>query len=174
MTEITCRCGATMLDLSGAPIMTASCHCQSCRDAAAQLATLPGAQPVTDANGGTPFVIWRKDRVTVTRGAEHLRAHTLREGGTRRAVATCCNSPIYLNFNGGHWLSLYAARFDAPPQVEMRTMLMDAEPGTVPEDGIPGARRQSLRFMLKLLGAWAATGFRFFKMEPMPRLELRE
>lgn len=171
MTEITCRCGATTLTLTGAPILTSSCHCQSCREAAGQLADLPGATPITDAHGATPFVLWRKDRVAVTRGAGTLRAHTLRDGGTRRAVATCCNSPMYLNFNGGHWLSLYAARFDNPPPIQMRTMLMDAEPGTVPDDGIPGARRQSARFMLKLLGAWAATGFRFFKMEPMPKLE---
>ena len=57
MTEITCRCGATMLDLSGAPIMTASCHCQSCRDAAAQLATLPGALHISQNGDAVPGTI---------------------------------------------------------------------------------------------------------------------
>lgn len=171
MTELTCRCGKTALALRGTPILTATCHCTSCRQAAAELAALPGASPVTDANGGTPFVLWRKDRAQVVRGGDTLRAHLLREGGSRRVVATCCNAPMYLEFKGGHWRSLYAARFDAPPPVEMRTMLMDALPGSVPDDGIPGARRQSARFMLRLLGAWAATGFRFFRMDPMPPLE---
>ncbi len=171
MTEITCPCGQTALVLTGTPILTATCHCHSCRTAAAHLAALPGATPVTDANGGTPYVMWRKDRVAVSRGALTLREHKLTEKGSRRAVATCCNAPVYLEFPGGHWLSLYAARFDPPPPVQMRTMLMDAPPGSVPDDGIPGARRQSARFMLSLLGAWAGTGFRFFKMAPMPPLE---
>ncbi len=171
MTEIPCSCGQTALALTGAPILTAACHCQSCRTAAAQLAALPGATPVTDAQGGTPFVLWRKDRALVLRGAGHLREHRLRKGGTRRVVAACCNAPLYLEFKGGHWLSVYAARFAPPPPVEMRTMLIDAEPGSIPDDGIPGAKRQSARFMLRLLGAWAATGFRFFRMEPLPALE---
>jgi len=171
MTGITCSCGQTALSLTGAPILTSTCHCTSCRTAAAQLLALPGAQPVTDAQGATPFVLWRKDRVTILRGAGHLREHRLRPGGTRRVVASCCNTPMYLEFRGGHWLSLYARRFSPPPPVEMRTMLMDAEPGSVPDDGIPGAKRQSARFMGRLLAAWAGTGFRFFRMDPLPPLE---
>ena len=172
MTRITCPCGTTALELEGTPILSSICHCQSCRAAAAQLAALPGALPVTDAQGATPFVLYRKDRVRVAQGAETLRDHRLRKGGTRRAVASCCNAPMYLEFSGGHWLSLYAARFPSPPPMDMHTMLMD-EPGPPPADGLPGARRQSARFMLRLLAAWAGTGFRFFRMEPMPDLEER-
>lgn len=173
MSEITCRCGQTALELTGAPILAATCHCTSCRTAGAELAALPGALPVTDANGGTPFVLWRKDRARVIRGAGTLREHRLSPKGSRRAVATCCNTPMYLEFKGGHWLSLYAARFDPSPPTEMRTMLMDAIPGSIPDDGLPGAQRQPARFMMKLLGAWAGTGFRFFKLAPMPPLEDR-
>ncbi|MCA0205923.1 MAG: hypothetical protein LCH92_16370 [Proteobacteria bacterium] len=171
MTRITCPCGRTALELTGPPILAATCHCTSCRRAAAELAALPGALPVTDANGGTPYVLWRKDRVALTQGGEFLKEHKLSTKGSRRAVATCCNAPMYLEFPGGHWQSFYAARFNPPPPTQMRTMLMDALPGSIPDDGIPGARRQSLGFMMKLVGAWAGTGFRFFKLAPMPPLE---
>ncbi|WP_370225834.1 GFA family protein [Pararhodobacter marinus] len=171
MSTIPCRCGDTALELTGGPIMTATCHCTSCRTAGAELAALPGAVPVADAHGGTPYVMWRKDRVTVLRGAGHLREHRLSPKGSRRVVAVCCNSPLYLNFPGGHWLSLYAARFDAPPPPELRTMLMDVD-GPLPDDGVPGAKRQTARFMGKLLLSWAATGFRRFPLEPMLPLEV--
>ncbi|MFN4100209.1 MAG: GFA family protein [Pararhodobacter sp.] len=171
MTEIPCSCGQTALSLTGSPILTATCHCTSCRTSAAHFTTLPGAEPVTDQNGGTPFVLWRKDRASVLRGGENLREHRLRKDGTRRVVAACCNAPMYLEFKGGHWLSVYASRFAPPPPPEMRTMLMDAAPETVPDDGLPGAKRQSARFMVKLLAAWAATGFRSFRMDPLPPLE---
>ena len=73
-TEITCPCGAADFALAGASILAAECHCTSCRDAGELLEALPGAAPIRAPNGGTPFALWRKDRVRCLRGAQHLRS----------------------------------------------------------------------------------------------------
>jgi hypothetical protein len=52
---------------------------------------------------------------------------------------------VFLEFAGGHWLSLYACLWpehDLPPMTE-RTMTADlADPSTLPDD-VPNQRRQS-------------------------------
>ena len=121
-----------------------------------------------DADGGTPFVLQRKDRVTFTKGAERLRELRLKpDSPTRRVVATCCNSPMFVEFSGGHWLSVYRDRFDITerPAVEMRTMTADRRTGVEFTDNVPSYRRHSGRFMWRLLAAWAAMGFRSPKLD---------
>ncbi|MGS4985033.1 hypothetical protein SAMN05444149_105423 [Pseudosulfitobacter pseudonitzschiae] len=156
MTEITCTCGAVALSLSGPPILVAECHCTSCRTAADRLGVA-----ITEPNGGTRFVVQRKDRAVLQRGLEHLAAFRLTpQSGTQRIVATCCNSPIWLQFKGGHWLSLYAAQWPdgAAPGPDLRTMTRDA-PDKLPDD-LPNAATQSTGFMARLLWAWICMGFR--------------
>ncbi|MEO3388269.1 DUF6151 family protein [Mesorhizobium sp. CAU 1741] len=156
MTEITCTCGTVALSLSGQPIMAAECHCTSCRAAAARL----GAA-ITEPNGGTRFVIQRKDRAKVERGAELLASFRLTpQAHTQRIVATCCNSPMWLEFKGGHWLSVYAARWpdSSAPAPELRTMTRDA-PAPLPDD-LPNARTHSAGSMARLFWAWMRMGFR--------------
>ncbi|UWQ20552.1 GFA family protein [Jannaschia sp. W003] len=158
MTQVGCRCGAVALAVEGPPIAAVECHCASCRRAGAMLEALPDALPVLDARGGTAFVMQRKDRVRFERGTEHLRALRLAEGGTRRVVATCCGTPVFLEFPGGHWLSLYAAIWteSARPRTEFRTMTGDRD---LPHD-VPNLRTHSLGFYARLLVAWARMGFR--------------
>jgi len=156
MTETTCSCGAVALSLSGPPILAAECHCSSCRAAAERL----GAA-IAEPNGGTRFVIQRKDRAKLVRGAEHLASFRLTpQASTQRIVATCCNSPMWLEFKGGHWLSIYAARWSdgAAPRPALRTMTRDA-PDRLPDD-LPNASTQSAGFMARLLWAWICMGFR--------------
>ncbi len=168
-----CACGATVIGLSGQPILAATCHCTSCREAAVVFAALPGAPQVRAGNGGTPFVLWRSDRARVTRGEENLREYRLQpDAPTRRVVAICCNTPVYLQFTKGHWLSIYAGRFEAPPPTEMHTMVRDRGPGADLDDGLPAAQTQPARFMWRLLAAWAAMGFRTPKPMPLPPLEV--
>lgn len=156
MTEITCRCGAVVLKLDGPPILSAECHCASCRAAAQRL-----DPDCAEANGGTGFVLQRKDRVQVVQGEDRLASFRLSpEAGTERIVASCCAAPMWLQFKGGHWLSLYAARWpegSAPPP-QMRTMTRDAL-APLPDD-IPNARTQSAGFMARLFWAWVQMGFR--------------
>ncbi|WP_127752112.1 hypothetical protein [Devosia sp. 1566] len=161
--EIGCRCGQVRLVLSGAPIISTECCCSSCRQAGARLEQLEGAAPILGEHGTTRFVLYRKDRVTFLGGLDGLREFRLSpDAGTRRVVATCCNTPVFLDFKGGHWFSLYAGLWpqEALPPVEMRTMTSDLpDPSVLPGD-VPNRKHQSVSFFAKLLGAWMAMGFR--------------
>ena len=162
LTEIACRCGEVAFDLTGKPITIAACYCDSCRRAADRLEALEGAPPITEPDGSTRYVLQRKDRARCTRGEERLRAFRLTPASTtRRVVAACCNSPVYLDFQGGHWASFYAKRWpdgEGPP-ARVRTMTIDAPPRPLLADDVPSAKRQPLSFMGKLLVAWIAMGF---------------
>jgi hypothetical protein len=160
---IACLCGRCRITVSGHPILGAECHCDRCRRAADAYEALPGAPKERSATGGVPYVLWRKDRVGPIAGEEILLSYRLKPGAkTRRVVATCCNAPMFLEFAAGHWLSLNAARFPDGQRLamEFRTMTADrGEAPPLPED-IPNLRGHNGRFMLRLLGAWVAMGFR--------------
>ena len=63
-----CTCGQVMLEAIGAPILSAVCYCESCRAAARQFEQEPGAPSVLRADGGVECCLFRKDRVTISRG----------------------------------------------------------------------------------------------------------
>jgi hypothetical protein len=162
ITKLACTCGEMQLHVEKAPIISAECHCNSCRAAGARLQTL-GAASVLKANGGTHFVLYRKDRIRFLKGAELLKAfHLTPQATTRRVVATCCNTPVFLEFKGGHWLSLYAGLWPKGtlPPLDLRTMTSDRPEGSALDDAVPSGKRQTLSFYAKLLGAWIAMGFR--------------
>ena len=141
----TCRCGKVKMEAIGRPILAASCYCTSCQDAGQRLGQLAAAPPVLDPDGGTSMILYRKDRVQCLTGRQHLEEHRLKpDSPTRRIVATCCNSAMFLDFTKGHWLSMYRNRFAT---------------GSLP-DYVPTHRVQSVMFMLKLITAWIAMGFR--------------
>lgn len=161
-----CTCGKVALEVAGAPIMAATCMCASCQEAASRFADLPGAPKVLDADGGTEFILVRKDRVRCTHGETLMAEHRLKpDSPTRRVTATCCNAPMFLEFTNGHWLSMYRARFgpDAPP-IEMRTMARDRRADVEFHDAIPSLEGHSGKFMFRLLGAWVKMGFRVPKI----------
>jgi hypothetical protein len=117
---------------------------------------------VLDPDSGTGYILVRKDRVQCVSGQEHLEENRLRaDSPTRRVIATCCNSAMFLDVTKGHWLSMYRNRFatDAPP-LEMRMMTKERRAGVELADDIPNHSGHSGRFMLKLLAAWIAMGFR--------------
>jgi hypothetical protein len=168
ITELSCACRECRLEVEGKPIVTAECHCDSCRSAAARLGALPGAPSVLEPNGGTRFALYRKDRIRFKQGTAQLKEHRLTpKSPTRRVVAGCCNTPMFLEFQSGHWLSVYTGLWptETRPPLEVRTMIMDRPPGAPLENDVPNARRQSPSFMLRLLGAWIAMGFRSPKIE---------
>jgi hypothetical protein len=157
-----CSCRQVTLEATGAPILSAVCYCESCRLAGRQFEQAPGAPSVFNADGGIDYCLFRKDRVKIALGAYHLQEHRLTAASTtRRVVATCCNSPMFLDFTNGHWLTLYRDRLpDDAPALEMGVMAKDRPSGSALPNGIPSYPTYPAKFMIKLLAAWAAMGFR--------------
>lgn len=170
-TRLDCACGQTRLALQGAPIMVTECLCTSCRVAAERLARLPGATGILTAHAATPCAEYRKDRVRIVAGAQHLGEFRLSPGaGTRRVIATCCNTPLFLELKGAHWLSVYLHLWPEParPRPELRTMTGDLDDRSALPDDIPNLKTHTLRFFAKLFAAWVGMGFR------NPKIEVRE
>lgn len=166
-TTLSCRCGQVRFAVDGPPIVSAECHCNSCRAAGGRMQALPAAPRVLEQNGGTHFVLYRKDRVRFLGGAELLKEFRLEpKAPTRRVVATCCNTPILLEFLSGHWLSLYGGLWPAEtrPPLELRTMTSDLQDASMLPADVPNYRHQSLAFFAKLFKAWMAMGFRVPKI----------
>jgi hypothetical protein len=162
--KLACACGKVHLEVERTPIISTECHCNSCREAGARLDKLPVSHPILESNGGTRFVLYRKDRIRFTKGAELLREFRLTPASTtRRVVASCCNTPVFLEFKGGHWLSLYAGLWPKGtlPPLDLRTMTGDRPPdGAALAGDIPSGTLQTAKFYAKLLGAWIAMGFK--------------
>jgi hypothetical protein len=167
----TCRCGEVVLEAREQPIVSVACYCASCQAAGRQLEALVDAAPMLEEDGGTSFILFRKDRIRFRNGKELLREHRLTpDSTTRRVVAACCNSAMFLEFTNGHWLSLYGRRVppDDRPRLEMRVMARDRKPGVEFNDLVPSYRTHSGKFMFRLFSAWAAMGFK------APRIGLAE
>jgi hypothetical protein len=118
-----CSCGSVELEAVGAPITSVVCYCDDCQEGSRQIEALPNARPVQDADGGTEYIVYRKDRVKCSRGAVLLKSYRIREkSASSRVVATCCNSAMLLKFDDArHWVSMYRARFQGEiPPLQMR------------------------------------------------------
>ena len=91
-----CRCGKVKLEAVGWPILTASCYCASCQEAGSRFEQLPSAPPVLNPDGGTDYVLYRKDRVQCVTGQEYLEERRLklilRPGGSLPHVAIRASS----------------------------------------------------------------------------------
>jgi hypothetical protein len=156
-----CHCGKVKFEAAGRPILTASCYCTGCQQAGQQFEQSASA-PVLDPDSGTSMILYRKDRVQCVIGQQYLEEHRLKpESPTRRVVATCCSSPMFLDFTRGHWLSMYRNRFppEAPP-LEMRVMTGERRAGVELADDLPNHEGHSGKFVLRLIAAWIAMGFR--------------
>jgi len=167
-TALTCTCGQVALDVQGRPIISVECLCADCQSAGVVLQSLPGASPTLDQNGATRFVLYRKDRVRCEKGRDLLREHRLsKDSRTRRVVAACCNTPMFLEFTNGHWLSIYGGLWPAArvPALEIRTMTRSRREGVVLPDDVPNPSTHTFSFYTKLFRAWAAMRFRAPKVD---------
>lgn len=174
-TEISCACGETRLALRGAPFLVSECLCNSCRTAAARLAALPGAPNMLTDYAATATADYRKDRVQVVSGMQYLKEFRLSsDAGTRRIIATCCNTPVFQELKGGHWFSIYLHLWPdaARPTPELRTMTGDLPDASGLPDDIPNLKTHSFSFYMKLLGAWIGMGFRNPKLEVTGKIDV--
>ena len=118
-----CSCGAVVLALRGAPIGSFACYCDTCQEGSRRIEALPHAPAVREPDGGTAYVLYRKDRVAYAQGEELVTSYTLEpRPKTNRVVATCCNSAIMMRFDDArHWIPVYRARLGPnAPAIQMR------------------------------------------------------
>jgi hypothetical protein len=151
-----CSCGSVELEAIGAPIVGAVCYCDDCQEGARQIEALPNAGSVQDLDGGTAYIVFRKDRVKCTRGTQFLKSHKIREKSvTNRVIATCCNSAMFLNFDDSkHWVNVYRARIKGNvPPLHMRICTKyRSKNGDIPSD-VPSYSGYPLKLLAKLLAA---------------------
>ena len=165
-----CRCGKVELQIAGPPIFRGICYCTSCQEAGRRHQATPGADAVLTADGGTDYVLYRKDRVRCVHGGELLEERRLKpHSPTRRMFARCCNTAMFLDFTKGHWLTVYRGRLpgDVPP-VSLRMMTSERPSGAALPDDAANYPGHSAKFMLKLLAAWIAMGFRRPTVDGVP------
>jgi hypothetical protein len=169
-TSASCRCGKVQLRIAGAPILRGICYCASCQEAGRRHQAVPGADSALGGDGGTDYVLYRKDRIRCVQGGALLEERRLKpDSPTRRMYARCCNTAMFLDFTKGHWLSVYCGRLpDDMPPAAVRVMTAALPEGVVLPDDLPNYPGISGRFMLKLLGAWMAMGFRRPTIDGVP------
>ena len=170
LTSATCRCGKVALEIVGAPILRGICYCTSCQEAGRRHQTVPGADQALAEDGGTDYVLYRKDRVRCVQGGDLLEERRLKPGSpTRRIYARCCNTAMFLDFTKGHWLTVYRGRLpDDMPPATMRMMTAERPAGVILPDDTASYPGHSGKFMLKLLGAWIAMRFRRPAIDGVP------
>ena len=153
-----CACGGVELEAIGTPILSTASYCDDCQEGARQIEALPNARPVLDPDGGSAYLLYRKDRINCSNGAERLRDYKIQnESPTRRVVASCCNSAMFLDFQKGHWFSAYRARFegDVPPlQMRIQTKFKPKD-RQIPND-VPSYPTYPIKFIAKLMSARVA------------------
>ncbi|PZW45128.1 hypothetical protein C8P66_112145 [Humitalea rosea] len=95
-----CNCGALRLEARGAPKRVGLCHCQTCRR--------------QSGSAYSAFVVWDRDRVTISGPAHMWRAAT-----EQRHFCPNCGAPVFA--------------LDGGPEIEVRLGCLDAAPsGLVP------------------------------------------
>lgn len=153
-----CACGQVAFVAEGPPIISAVCYCQGCQKGGAQMTDLPGAVEVRDADGGTPYQIYRDDRFRCLFGAHHMQGHTLTGSSrTTRFVASCCNTPMYLKYGPGHWVSAYRARFEGDlPPIEIRAQTKHRRADTPVPTDVPSHPGFPLSLIARLIWARVA------------------
>jgi hypothetical protein len=149
-----CSCGSVEIEALGTPITSVVCYCDSCQEGSRQIEALAKAVPILGPDAGTAYILYRKDRIKYSKGAELLKGYKIEEKSTtNRVVATCCNSAMVMRFEDAkHWVPVYRARFqgDLPPlQWRICTKFKPENAGIATD--IPSSAMYPAGFVWKLL-----------------------
>lgn len=150
-----CSCGNVELEVTGDPLLCASCHCADCYEGSRQIEALPNAGPVLDSYGGTPHMVYRKDRVRYLKGTQLLKRLKIHDDSPNRVYAACCNSYMLLDIPGPMpAVPVFRGRFQGEiPQLEMRiNAKFKPDAANIPRD-VPCYPSFPLKFVKKILGA---------------------
>lgn len=149
-----CSCGSVEIEVFGTPITCVVCYCDSCQKGSGQIEALAKADPILDPDGGTAYILYRKDRIKYSKGAELLKSYKIEEKSpTSRVVATCCNTAMVMRFDDArHWVPVYRARLqgDIPPLQWRICTKFKPENARIPT-GIPSSAMYPPGFAWKLL-----------------------
>lgn len=151
-----CACGKVEIEAIGTPITSCVCYCDDCQEGARQIEALPGAPPILDVGGGSAYLVYRKDRVSFSKGAALLKPLKIRATSpTNRLIAACCNCAMMLNFDDGkHWIDIYRDRVRGtapPPRMHVCTRFKRLGHGA-PHD-IPSYAGYPVKFLAQLAKA---------------------
>jgi hypothetical protein len=155
----TCSCGCVEFEAQGKSIVSSVCYCDDCERGAAEIEALPNAAAVRDPDGGSAYILYRKDRIACSKGTELLKSYKLKDTSvTNRMVTTCCNSAVFVNFDRGpHWVSAYRARFrGALPPLQFRMCTKFKPEGTVLPNDAPGSRGYPPGLIVRLVASRVA------------------
>jgi hypothetical protein len=161
-TLVNCACGQVTVEARGAPIASVICYCDDCQEGARQIRSLPNGVAVEEPDGGTAYLVYRKDRITYLKGASLVRHHKIRENSaTHRVIASCCNSAVFLGFDDGkHWVDLYRSRcVGAALPAQMRVCTKFQPAGRTIPTGLPQYSGYPASLLVKLVLARAAMLF---------------
>jgi len=155
-----CACGNVELEATGAPIVSVACYCDDCQEGSRRIEALPNAPAFREPDGGTAYLLYRKDRVKILRGSELLAGQKIKAASlTNRVVATCCNSAMVVSFDEGkgwapHWIPVYRAwvREDAPP-LQMQIFTKFRRASGAPRPDVPAYPTFPIKMVAKLLAA---------------------
>ena len=157
-----CACGGVEFEARGAPIVSLVCYCADCQQGSGQIESLSDAPAVLGSDGGTAYIVYRKDRVGCSKGAALLADSRIREkSATRRIFARCCNSAMIMKFDDArHWVPIYRGRLvGAAPPLQMRICTKFKPENVTISDDIPSYTTYAPRLLAKLLAARIAMLF---------------
>lgn len=160
--RLSCACGRVQCEAIGEPILSAVCYCKDCQEGGRRIEALPNAALIIDPDGGTPYLTYRDDRFRLLSGADLLADYRLApRSRTRRVVASCCHSGMFLKFEPGFWVSTYRSRYEGDdlPPIEMRTKTQHRRSDTKLPSGAPSYRGYPARLFWRLIAARAAMLF---------------
>lgn len=156
-----CRCGKVRLEAVGPPIAHIICYCDDCQAAACKIDALDNGWSGQGKDGGTPSLLFRRDRVSIVEGAEKIIEISVRKRTpTRRLVASCCNTALtQIHDNGWPHSGIKTSLFIGPvPPPEFRIHIRYAPaPRQLPRD-LPKYPSVPARLVFRLLKAKLALG----------------
>jgi hypothetical protein len=156
-----CSCGGVELEATGAPILGVVCHCADCHEGSRRIEALPNSSPVLDRYGGTPYLLYRKDRVKYLKGTESLQGFKVEADSPQRVFAACCNSAMLLDLDRPmHWVPIYRGRFQGEvPSLQMRINAKFKHDAIDAPRDLPIHSSFPLKFVVKLIAAKVAMIF---------------
>lgn len=135
----TCECGSVIFEARGEPFVCAVCYCTDCQVAGEKIEMNYTSARILDPDGGTAYATFRQDQWICKQGENKLEAIKLRpKSPTTRYVAVCCNTPIFLIYSRGFWVSVYRSGLTPPlPPLEWRNQTRARTSGLPYPDDLP-------------------------------------